>query len=160
MAASRLGHAFARHKETLVERVAKRIATSDTGCHLWQRELTRGGYGQIWWKGRTRLVNRALWEETRGPIPKGQCICHTCDTPSCVNPAHHFLGSNAQNSADMVKKGRTRPPRGEEHGCAKLTEEQVEQIRQAVGTQRHIAALFDISQSVVCEIRSGKAWKG
>jgi hypothetical protein len=70
----------------------------------------------------------AFWSAT-GIDPGGLMVCHRCDNPPCCNPAHLFLGTHTENVHDMLAKGRTNPPRGERHHGAKLTAEQVREIR-------------------------------
>jgi hypothetical protein len=97
------------------------------------------------------------YEQAFGPIPPGLLVCHRCDERLCVNPEHLFVGTQKDNIADMISKGRA--CRGVLHHSVRLTEDQVRQIRVADGTQREIAALFGISQTNVSQIRQRKGWK-
>ncbi|MHC4334115.1 MAG: HNH endonuclease [Planctomycetota bacterium] len=108
-------------------RLGDGVDTSE--CVIWEGAKNGSGYPIKWHNGRARLYNRVLWREHKGPIPKGRCICHKCDNPSCVNLDHLFLGSYRQNTLDMIRKGRARHPVGEAHGLAKLTENDVREIR-------------------------------
>lgn len=159
MAVTNLPGYWSRHKATLRERLDRGSEDGPNGCRLWRRNIMKSGYGSMWWQGDNETVHRLSWMEVNGPIPTGMHVCHRCDVRICVNPDHLFLGTPGDNMRDRDRKGRQNCGRGEKHGGAKLTVEQVQKIREAVGTQRHIAALFGISQSVVCEIRSGKAWR-
>lgn len=122
-------------------------------CWPWTAANIKGR-GVIRIAGRNILAPRVSWELHNGPIPEGKWVLHTCDNPPCVNPAHPFLGDRLVNIADCMAKGRT--TRGLRHGQCKLTDEQVIAIRHANGFQRDIAAQFGISQTHVCEIRTGK----
>lgn len=82
----------------------------NSGCHLWTGTVCKHGYGRIYRKGASPvLVHRVAWERVHGPIPAGLKVCHRCDTPSCVNPDHLFLGTQRDNLRDMYAKGRGRP---------------------------------------------------
>lgn len=75
-------------------------------CWPWMRVPSTGGYGLAKYKGRRRIASRVAWELTNGPIPGGMQVLHHCDNPPCCNPAHLFLGTVADNVADMIAKGR------------------------------------------------------
>src|SRR5690606_27498659 len=108
-----------------------------------------------------------------GPIPDGLLVCHKCDTRSCGNPDHLFLGTHKDNSMDMWRKGRAeairesvrvRASQGVRSGVkgaspnAKLTWDQANQIREAVGLLKEIARKFGVSPSAVSKIKTGVRW--
>lgn len=128
-----------------------------SGCWLWVGAyFCQTGYGKIY-IGRLILAHRASWELYRGRIPDGMCVCHKCDTPSCVNPAHLFIGTHADNMHDMVRKGLSN--RGEKNGASKLTVIQVCEIRAATGRHSDIAKKYDVSELNIDYIKSLKTWK-
>jgi hypothetical protein len=85
----------------------ERTRRTEDGCWLWTGGTYPDGYGRAVVDRRGVRAHRLAWEVFVGPIPAGRFICHTCDTPPCVNPAHLFLGDHAANMADRDAKGRT-----------------------------------------------------
>ena len=112
--------------------------------------------GKIRWR-----AHRFMWRWYRGQIPEGICVLHKCDNPTCVNPDHLFLGTNADNTRDMC--GKSRQARGERGGKTKLTERQArtilqERIKGRSGNVRILSQRYNISQAHVREIGK-RAWK-
>ena len=127
-----------------------------TGCWLWTRALNSAGYGILHVDGTLMLAHRHMHETFVGPIPEGMHVLHKCDIRRCVNPAHFFLGTNDDNIADMIAKGRQN--KGENHGRSKLCEAQITAIRADPRPQRVIAEAHEISKSHVSDIKRRKYW--
>lgn len=159
------GHAV--NVRSLEDRFWERVHKTDS-CWLWDGKWS-SDYGRLGDAGhRTVLMHRFSWELHYGSIPDNLWVLHRCDNPSCVNPAHLFLGTHDDNMADMAAKHRAgfqqhpeKAPKGERHGNAKLTDENVRSIRRlrAQGIARKaVAQMFGISESNVKAITSHKAW--
>ncbi|HEX4604309.1 MAG TPA: HNH endonuclease [Candidatus Angelobacter sp.] len=136
-------------------------ADSASGCWLWQGMVRPDGYGAARFQGREQGAHRVGWKLFRGEIGPGMVVCHRCDVRPCVNPEHLFLGTAAENAEDMIEKGRS--PRGEKHGSAKLTTEQVGRIKTMLAEDKlymsEIAREFGVSPTTVRAIRTGRTWK-
>ena len=94
------------YDEGFVDRFWRRVSKGDE-CWLWTAYKS-GGYGVLCCgrRGLNRRAHRVAWEITNGPIPEGLYVCHSCDNPSCVRPAHLFLGTQSHNMSDMWRKER------------------------------------------------------
>jgi len=85
--------------------LANSIVNPDTGCIEWQKGRSCG-YGQVTNRGRPDRAHRASYKLNKGTIPEGLCVLHSCDNKICINPEHLWLGTLADNVADMVSKNR------------------------------------------------------
>lgn len=149
-------------KASVRDRLMAKIDKASSGCWNWTAGKDSYGYGQMKVGGKKRLCHRLSFEEENGPIPDGQCVLHSCDNRACLNPDHLFLGTQPENIADMIAKGRDRKAsqKGEAHGMAKLTEHEVIAIRSSRGfSQSELASMYGVSQSAISLIRLGKKWK-
>ena len=127
------------------------------GCRPWLGRLNAKGYGLIALDGSPRLAHRVMWELVRGPIPAGLGVLHRCDNPRCVNIEHLWLGTQADNQADMAAKGRS--CRGEARKNSKLTEEAVREIRGNFSDPSDVLAVrYGVSPRHIRKIRSGEKW--
>lgn len=95
-----------------MERFWKRVEKTPT-CWLWRgASKTPQGYGVVTVDKKDQYAHRISWKAANGEMPPpGMCVCHTCDNPKCVNPDHLFLGTQKENVADMVSKGRRPAPK-------------------------------------------------
>lgn len=132
----------------------------EAGCWLWTGSFFKYGYGRININGKHFRAHRLSWIIHKGQIPEGMRVCHKCDTPSCVNPDHLFIGTDQDNYDDAVKKGRINK-NFENNPNAKLTWEKVEKIRilcrQGV-LQKNIGKLFDVTQTAISSIGTYRTW--
>jgi hypothetical protein len=142
------------------------ILTYDRGCWLWiAGKRGHYGYGGINCTDDPHnaiSAHKASWILHYGPIPEGMCVLHWCDNPPCVRPDHLWLGTHAENMADMVKKGRGRGLQGESHNMAKLTQSQADQIRElydrSIKNGAKLAREFGVSRHAIWCIVHGKTW--
>lgn len=150
-----------RKKKPIKERIESMVDKCG-GCWNWKGHKSLFGYGQIKINGSQQMAHRVTYELYVGRIPKGLCVLHKCDNPSCCNPDHLFLGTMKDNVIDCMKKGRRSNRKGENNNNAKLTEIQVKEIRRkhesgARGVE--LAREYNVSKqtisSVVCRIAWG-----
>lgn len=139
-------------RETLEQAFWRRVAVSD-GCWLWTGNLDKDGYGVFILSRRQRRAHVVSLELSGRPVPRGMYGCHRCDNPSCVNPAHLYVGTPKQNVADAVSRGRLNLQRN-----AKLNAAQVIAIRSAAGTHEAIAAEYGVARATVSLIKERRTW--
>lgn len=142
------------------ERFAQNVAESDDGCIVWTGGKLTGGYGSFRFQGKSWPAHRWAWAHAIGDIPAGQVVRHKCDNPPCVNLAHLELGAPAENSMDMVVRGRSLTGSSNPH--ARLVESQVAQIRAllADGQRRQdVASMFGVSKPTIDQIATRKSWR-
>lgn len=130
-----------------------------SGCWLWTASLRGSGYGAFRFGSKVVRAHRVAYELLIGPIPEGDgyhgtCVLHTCDTRSCVNPDHLWLGTHTDNMHDRDSKGRG--AKGGANGGSKLNKAQVAAIFSSTKTKTEIAAIFGISKRYVFYIKSGQ----
>ena len=127
-------------------------------CWEWTAHRHCKGYGSFGLlpSGIFRAHRIAYYLAT-GEQPGSLMICHTCDNPGCCNPVHLFLGTNSDNMADMMAKGRS--SQGSKHGQAKLTEAQVLAIRASGAARLALATKYGVTNHAIYEVLSRKTWK-
>lgn len=130
----------------------------NSGCWLWERSTDTQGYGLAWDNGKHITAHRASWTVHKGAIPAGAHVLHKCDTRSCINPDHLFLGDHAANMADKKAKGRAPSTGAEKNGMAKLTNADAIKIFADKRRLSEIAKEYGVTETTISYIRNGKTW--
>lgn len=141
-----------------------------SNCWIWTGKKDRKGYGLMHaYRENGEPFNtgahRISWSLFRGKIEPGKIICHHCDIPVCVNPAHLFIGTHKDNVDDMYKKGRRVVSGfpGEKNSGCKITEEIVKKIRDDYSSKKYsqeqIGSFYGLKQSQISRIIRGESWK-
>ncbi len=130
----------------------------ENGCHIWQGSTQSKGYGTVSVGNKNKLAHRETFKAHHGYYPRN--VCHTCDVRLCVNINHLFAGTPADNSRDMVDKGRS--THGSKNPRAKLTEAEATDIREGYAsglvTQQMLADLYGVGMSTICETIKRRRW--
>jgi hypothetical protein len=138
------------------ERFLSKFVKQDSGCWIWKAVVRSDGYGQFRVGPKMVGAHRVSYELFKGAIPQGMRVLHRCDNPLCVNPEHLFLGTQADNVADMVQKGRK--AKGQKTNRTNLTEDDIRAIRAALGTNVEIAKRYGVVPHTISRIRTGARW--
>lgn len=150
----------AKNLESRIEKHS--IPEPNSGCTIWTGAIATGGYGQIRFGKETWAIHRVVYFLNYGPFDRQLCVCHRCDNPSCINPSHLFLGTDADNNADMLNKGRGVVLRGEEHSRVLLKDSDIIEIFRLRSTglkQSELAARFNVNVATIAGVLSRINWK-
>jgi hypothetical protein len=130
-------------------------------CWLWTGAYGRNGYGRTGQKGNPDLrAHRVSFELTKGSIPEGLVVMHSCDNRGCVNPAHLSVGTRAENMHDMIAKGRAVHQQGAENPRSKLTEKDVLEIRATdIKNFAECARRYGVTAPTIAAAKFGLTWR-
>lgn len=142
-----------------------RLVKSPDGCWVWPGAKSLDGYGiaSLGKRKARRRAHRVAFIEAVGDIPAGMVVCHRCDNPPCVNPDHLFLGTQAENMADMRAKGRSKQVvgrKGINHWRSQLSDDEVQRLRArfAAGeSRRGMASEYGTSTQTIWRIATGRS---
>jgi hypothetical protein len=135
---------------------------NERGCREWSgRKHIRNGYGVIDLDGRPQLAHRIAYTLATGRDPGDLSICHTCDNPPCCEPSHLWAGTHQENMDDMAQKGRANAPVfiGEKHPRAKLSEEEIRDIRGSLLSDKILASDYGVTTENIRRIKTRKSWR-
>ena len=138
--------------------------TNLNGCWEWTEGKSKGGYGIFFLHDGKMPAHRFSLVLKIGILEEGKFACHTCDNPSCVNPAHLWAGTASENMKDAVKKGRWKNPscRGEKSAISKLSDQKVKEIRALYITgsipRRELAVRYNVSHGAIQAVLERRTW--
>lgn len=147
-------------------RIMNSIRIDENGCWRWVKTRARNGYGTFAYGGGSNArAHRVSYMLFVGPIPDNHDVCHRCDVRDCVNPSHLFCGTRSENIQDAKAKGRLRTTAsriGTAHHCAKLSDDNVREIKDALAagqSKRTLSTLYGVTEPAIRSIATGKTWK-
>jgi hypothetical protein len=138
-------------------RLLSKIVHVDSGCWIWTGQKSQKGYGVLQVQKNNKIkkyrAHRLSYELFKEPIPEGLYVCHSCDTPACINPAHLWVGTVQENNADKVNKSRT---------SAKLNKEQVVEIKKMLAeghSKYQLGKMYGVHPRTIFDIKKGRTWR-
>lgn len=158
---------FCRYCKNSFEPMGRSLVYCSLKCRFWSKVIKRGpdecwdwtaskipkGYGMFKYKGHLVKAHRFVWFLTYGSIPGNLHVLHKCDNESCCNPSHIFLGTQTDNSIDMVRKFR--------QWNQKLTQQQVKTIKIELAKgiiHRLLAKKYKVARQTIGKINTGECW--
>lgn len=142
----------------LLKKISRHVMRSGD-CILWTgNTFFSSGRPRVNVGQKGCLAHRVMYVLHKGPIGD-KLVCHSCDNILCINPKHLWLGTPAQNSADMIAKGRNHDQNGSKNGSSKLTEAEVLQIRSSSKSRKELASDFGVCVGTIDFIMQRKTWK-
>lgn len=135
--------------------LAGRYVVAGNGCWLWTEGKDGRGYPRMRFRGRPEGAHRVAFFLANGYWPT--IARHTCHTPLCVNPNHLVAGTQADNSHDMVQAGRSLT--GERNPKAKLSWDEVEEIRASSLPSGRLASIYGVHRATIKRVRAGSHWR-
>jgi len=163
-----MANQYQKDPRSLAERFWEKVSKTAT-CWLWTAGSQKAGYGRFKVNGKLQGAHRVAYELTNGPIPAGLVLCHRCDNPQCVNPAHLFPGTHGDNARDAIQKGRRIVPTGSRRkkGCIgpnrQLTPERVQVVKTVIaqrGTKKltQVAKELALPYTLIKDIYYGRGY--
>lgn len=160
------------HEDPDARMWAKVDKNGPNGCWVYKGARDRRGYGRpgrlTGGKNGRFYAHRRAYEIYIGPIPAGMLILHRCDNPPCCNPDHLFLGTDADNTADKIRKGRSGCD-GERNVHAKLTEDAARVVKAEYrfwregsikrSNAKELASRYGVCTGVITAIIARRTWK-
>jgi hypothetical protein len=135
-------------EKSYLEEKIERI--TESGCWIWLKGLGGSGYGAISRNGVSVGAHRVSYETYKGSIGDRH-VCHTCDTPLCINPSHLFLGTNLDNILDAVKKGRKKTPRNRPSGLTY----KCDPLKKAARREKYRKHSQELTDKAIADHRAG-----
>lgn len=130
-----------------------------TDCWNWTAAKSSKGYGRFKLNGKLVSPHVLSYQMHNNDHDSTKDVCHICDNPSCVNPDHLFLGSRSDNMRDCRDKGRlVLPDNTGKKFRAKVTEEQVKEIRASIASSKDLSELYNLSVRSINDIKSYTTW--